>query len=226
MYGYPGGLIGNLASAPNAAAFDGTNWMNITRLPPPRVYRRNALPQRANLAVASDPAEDTRRLGGTVATRTRKRNGQGGTTTPSTVPPPKKPATSAAEMTPFAPPSPLAENDFRLQVAQEMALDVASARNEGVDREQIAARMSEFLGRPVSKTTIDNWTKESREDKNLTLGWVSAWCHATGSTRALEFVTKKHPLLARRLRLGEIAEQQAVLEDEKRRVLGQGAEVA
>ncbi len=32
----------------------------------------------------------------------------------------------------------------------------------------------------------------------------------------------QHPTLARRLRLGEIAEQQAVLEDEKRRVLGLG----
>ncbi len=36
----------------------------------------------------------------------------------------------------------------------------------------------------------------------------------------------QHPTLARRLRLGEIAEQQAALDAEKQRVLELGAEVA
>ena len=116
--------------------------------------------------------------------------------------------------------------DFRFNIKQRLGLDAEAARRKGIDRAAIATRMSESTGRDISVYTLDGWLAESKEGRNLPHGFANAWAAATESTITLEYVMSQHPVLARRLRLGEIAEQQAVLEDEKRRVLELGAEVA
>ena len=114
--------------------------------------------------------------------------------------------------------------DFRFNCKQRLALDVAAAKRKGIDRTAIAERMSVSTGRDISVYTLDGWLAESKEGRNLPLGYANAWADATESSLTLEYVMSQHPVLRRRLRLGEITEQQAELEAEKRRVLG--AEVA
>lgn len=48
-----------------------------------------------------------------------------------------------------------------------------------LSREQIAMRMSELLGKEVTKDMIDSWTAESREGmNNMWAANLPAFCHA------------------------------------------------
>ena len=110
-------------------------------------------------------------------------------------------------------------NDFRFNCKQQMSLDVASAKRNGIDREAIAERMTVSTGRDISVSTVDGWLAESKENRQLPLGYAPAWADATGSSITLEYVISQHPTLCRRLRLGEIREAVAELEAEERRII-------
>ncbi len=110
-------------------------------------------------------------------------------------------------------------NDFRYNVKQRMSLDAAAAKRNSIDRVTIAGRMSDSTGRDISIHSVAAWLAETRETMNLPLGFANAWATATESTITLEYVMSQHPTLARRLRLGEIAEAVAELEAEKRRII-------
>ncbi len=137
-----------------------------TRLPQTKAYRRAPLPQRANLAEATYPVRPP--------LRDVPRKGYG----------------TALEMTPEAVDTPVDADDIRLQVAEILALDADGRR---VD---VAASMSGRLGNSITKTMIDQWTRGSRLDKNMSAAWIAAWCEATGSTRLMEFIAAQTGLEA------------------------------
>lgn len=49
------------------------------------------------------------------------------------------------------------------------------------DRPTIAARMGQYLGVTISKTTLDAWTAESKVNHDVTLPRFAAFVHATGA---------------------------------------------
>lgn len=165
-------------------------------LPPPRAYRRPPLPQRANLAEATYPVRPP--------LRDVPRKGYG----------------TARTMTPEVVDPPVDANDIRLQVAEILALDAESRR---VD---IAASMTGRLGNSITKTMIDQWTRGSRLDKNLSAALVPAWCEATRSTRLVEFIAAQVGLSAVTPAVAEAGELALGIARSGRRVLELGAEVA
>lgn len=133
---------------------------------------------------------------------------------------PRKGYGTAREMTPEPVDIPVDTNDIRLQVAETLALDADGRRNE------IAASMTARLGYPVTKTMIDQWTRGSRLDKNLSAAWIAAWCEATGSTGALEFICRQAGLRAVSPAVAEAGELALGIARSGRRVWELGAEVA
>jgi hypothetical protein len=62
-------------------------------------------------------------------------------------------------------PAPIAgTQDYRARVAELVSQMLKEC---GVDRYEIAARMSRLAGREISKYMLDAWSAESREDHNL-----------------------------------------------------------
>jgi hypothetical protein len=91
------------------------------------------------------------------------------------------------------PPTPVAgTQEYRATVAEIVS---AMLKESGVDRYEIAARMSRLAGREISKYMLDAWSAESREDHNLPFALapvleaaceshlLSAWLAATRGGR-------------------------------------------
>lgn len=62
----------------------------------------------------------------------------------------------------------------------------AVIRDSGVDRFEIAARMSRLLGEEVSKTMIDAYSAESRDDQNIPAYRLLAFILATEAFAELD----------------------------------------
>lgn len=60
-----------------------------------------------------------------------------------------------------------------------------------LSRFQIAGEMSNLTGREISKTMIDSWSAESREDHRFPLEFLPAFCNATANMTLLRFVCEK-----------------------------------
>ena len=58
---------------------------------------------------------------------------------------------------------------------------VSAISASALSRYQIAARMSDLVGREVSKTMLDAYTSESKEGHRLPAELLPAFCEATGS---------------------------------------------
>jgi hypothetical protein len=64
-------------------------------------------------------------------------------------------------------------------------------------RYQIAARMSELLGREITKSQLDNWTAESHEPHRMPAQYLAAFVLATGGRRrAMETVARHAGIFA------------------------------
>lgn len=55
----------------------------------------------------------------------------------------------------------------------------------GMERAEIAAKMSEYLGKPVSKAMLDAYVSEGREDHCISVERFMALVHATGDLRLI-----------------------------------------
>jgi len=53
------------------------------------------------------------------------------------------------------------------------------------NRYQVAARMSELVGQDITKTMLDSWTAESKEQHRFPAIFLPAFCEATGQTYPL-----------------------------------------
>ncbi len=69
---------------------------------------------------------------------------------------------------------------LNLDIATAIRQAVSEAiRTSGRSRWQIAAAMSEYLGREITKAQIDSFSAESKEGHRFPLEYVPAFCHAT-----------------------------------------------
>ncbi|MBI4652230.1 hypothetical protein HY745_13350 [Candidatus Desantisbacteria bacterium] len=57
-------------------------------------------------------------------------------------------------------------------------------------REYIAARMSELTGIEITKSQLDSWTAESKEQHRFPFAYSAAFCDATGSLEILKLVVE------------------------------------
>lgn len=62
---------------------------------------------------------------------------------------------------------------------------VAAISGSSLSRYQIAARMSELVGREITKTMLDAYAAESKEGHRLPAELLPAFCEATGDWRPL-----------------------------------------
>lgn len=91
-----------------------------------------------------------------------------------------------------------------------------------IDREQVAARMTQLIGSKVSVAMLNAYTSEARETHNVSLERAIAFDHATESYALLELHARK--CNARALRgndvllaeLGRIAEEKRELAERER----------
>ncbi|MEX0758761.1 MAG: DNA transposition protein [Tistlia sp.] len=73
-----------------------------------------------------------------------------------------------------------------VSLAQRVSRAIAVTLREcDADREEVAARMSEYLGEPVSKNMLDAYASQARESHNISLARTLALIHATGDARVL-----------------------------------------
>jgi len=63
-------------------------------------------------------------------------------------------------------------------------------RNCPLSRYQVAARMSETVGQDITKTMLDSWTAESKEQHRFPAVFLPAFCEAVGSTDLLRILGK------------------------------------
>ena len=70
--------------------------------------------------------------------------------------------------------------DFNGRISQAMARAIDEARDHGVDRYEIARRMSETLQVDISKGMIDAYTSQARENHTISLVRFVAFARATG----------------------------------------------
>lgn len=117
--------------------------------------------------------------------------------------------------------------------ASRVAKAVAVTLKEcGQSRAQVASRMSEFLGEPVSENMLDNYASEAREDTVINATRLIALLHVTRDMRLLQVladpcdwavVDQRYVSQIRAQQLREKAlELQQAAEMEERRARGAG----
>lgn len=84
--------------------------------------------------------------------------------------------------------------DFNGRIAQAMARAIDEARDHGVDRYEIARRMSETLQVDISKGMIDAYTSQARETHTVSLVRFVAFARATGCAWLWNVVLKDEGL--------------------------------
>ena len=83
--------------------------------------------------------------------------------------------------------------DFRTELCAAMSTDIKHAIDEQgreLSRYDIAARMSNFLNREITKSTIDNWTAASHEAHTPDVIEMAAFSRATNGRRAMEVISR------------------------------------
>lgn len=98
----------------------------------------------------------------------------------------------------WEPPAPVARfEEHRVRaatIAVRVSLAVAAALKDaderGLSREEIARRMSLFLGAPISRVTLDGYASTAREDRVISVPRFAALLHATGDRRLLEILAE------------------------------------
>jgi len=73
------------------------------------------------------------------------------------------------------------DKPFREAVSQ-------SLKNCPFSRYQVAARMSEMVGQDITKTMLDSWTAESKEQHRFPAVFLPAFCVAVGCSEPLKIL--------------------------------------
>lgn len=81
------------------------------------------------------------------------------------------------------------------KIARLISHALRDVRDEqGLSRETVAQKISEFLGREVTSATLYKWTSESSDNHRIPLDAFVALVHATGAKDLLGFVPGKFGL--------------------------------
>jgi len=114
------------------------------------------------------------------------------------MPPRTAPPAGQMNLLEWEPPAPVARfEDARVRaatlpalIARAIAEVLRTAAEAGTDRAQVAERMSEYLGQRVSKSMLDAYASQAREDHAIPLSRFVALLHATGDRRLLELLAE------------------------------------
>lgn len=114
------------------------------------------------------------------------------------MPPRPAPPPGQLSLLEWQPPAPVARfEDHRVraatlpaQIARAIAEALRSQAEAGTDRAQIAERMGEYLGQRVSKSMLDAYASQAREDHAIPLSRFVALLHATADRRLLELIAE------------------------------------
>ena len=99
------------------------------------------------------------------------------------------------EFTPWQPPRPVARFEDQAVRASTLAGRIARAvattlRESRIGREDIAACMSEFLGKRVTSNMLNAYASQAREDQAISVERFVALLHATQDRRLLELMAE------------------------------------
>lgn len=82
-------------------------------------------------------------------------------------------------------------SEGELNVAEKLRMALVSAiKNCPLSRHQIAGEMSHLLGHEISKTTIDTWTAESKDQHRIPAEYLPAFCRVTGERRPISILAE------------------------------------
>ncbi len=121
-------------------------------------------------------------------------------------------------------------DDDRIKAAtvrDRIAHAVAETFSEStLSREQIAQKMGEFLGEPVTKNMLDAYASEAREDHTIPYHRLLAIVHATGDIRPLQLGAELFDFLVVDARYGKLIDLGLMVEraeklDRENKVTGQ-----
>lgn len=107
------------------------------------------------------------------------------------------------------------EGELNVQPALSHTMSRA-IRASGLDRYEVAARMSRLLGWEVTKSMLDSWTAESKEQHRPPAEVLPAFCVVTGCREALQILTDAAGLFCLPGPDALRAEVQKLREDEQR----------
>lgn len=74
------------------------------------------------------------------------------------------------------------------RISRLLSRALRDARDEGLDRGEIARRMSTYLGRTVSAAMLDKWSSEASDEHRIPLDAFIALVHATDARELLGFI--------------------------------------
>jgi len=81
--------------------------------------------------------------------------------------------------------------DSSLDISREISNAISSSLKKApISRYHVAARISELVGREITKTMLDNWSGESHERHRMPSDIVPAFCIATGSNELIEVLAE------------------------------------
>lgn len=67
----------------------------------------------------------------------------------------------------------------------------AALKHTRRSRYEVAAEMSRLLGREITKSQLDSWSAESKEQHRFPLVYINAFCEATGDRQILRLLAEK-----------------------------------
>jgi hypothetical protein len=101
--------------------------------------------------------------------------------------------------------------------AQVRELISQALKHTPLSRYEVAAKMSESLGREITKAQLDSWSAESKETHRFPFAYANAFIEATGDKALLRLVCREASGFfidgpdALRLELGRLTEQKGEL---------------
>jgi hypothetical protein len=107
----------------------------------------------------------------------------------------RRPAAGQLDLLDWTPPNPVARFDDRdvrsstFEGRLSRAISV-SLQTCGLSREEIAQRMSQHLGRPVSLNILNAYASPQRETHQISVPRFAALLHATQDRRLIEFLAE------------------------------------
>lgn len=94
------------------------------------------------------------------------------------------------------------------RIARLIGQALRDVRDDGVSRKDVAARMADFLGRPLSETMLNKWSSEGSEDHRIPFDAFIALIRATGARELISFVAGEFGLTVIEDRYVELIEAQ------------------
>jgi hypothetical protein len=109
--------------------------------------------------------------------------------------PPRRASDRQMDLLAWEPPAPVARFEAHqvrsATIAGRIAHGVAATlRDAEAPREEIALRMGDYLGERVSKSMLDAYASEAREDHIISLPRLLALVHVTGDRRLLDMLAE------------------------------------